>query len=264
MSKSFPQAFWSVVVIGVTAVILALIGIQGVQGLRAKTFSIDVTGSAVKTIRSDLAVWSFSVSYSGYDEYRSLYEKLKPVPQAVEGFLRKQGIDVEEIRVGASQVNSEVESREVDCTANDQDCRTVVKDKIALRYKTVSRTRYTVSRYFTVESGKVDLVTKASNAVDALFDQNIVIGGSDLKLIYTKLAELRLELVKAASQDAYKRAELIAQPVGKRITMIEDGRLGVFQINAKNDPSISDVGNFDTTSLEKDVRAIVNATYRIE
>jgi uncharacterized protein len=264
MTKSFPQAFWSVVVIGVTAVVLALIGIQGVQGLRAKTFSIDVTGSAVKTIRSDLAVWSFSVSYSGYDEYKSLYQKLKPVPDAVEAFLKKQGIDSSEIRVGASQVSSEVESKEIDCRANEPDCRTVVKDKIALRYKTVSRTRYTVSRYFTVESSKVDLVTKASNAVDALFDQDIVIGGSDLKLIYTKLAELRLELVKAASQDAYKRAELIAQPVGKRISMIEDGRLGVFQINAKNDPSISDVGNFDTTSLEKDVRAIVNATYRIE
>jgi uncharacterized protein len=264
MTKTFPQAFWSVVVIGVTLVILALIGINGLQRLRAKTFTIAVTGSAVKTIRSDLAVWSFSVSYSGYDEYKSLYLKLKPVPTAVEGFLKKQGIDASEIRVGASQVSANVETNEIDCTVKDTNCKTVVKDKIALRYKTVSRTNYTVSRYFTVESNKVDLVIKASNAVDDLFDQNIVVGGSELRLIYTKLAELRLELVKAASEDAFKRAELIAQPVGKRITMIEDGRLGVFQINAKNDPSISDVGNFDTTSLEKDVRAIVNATYQIE
>jgi uncharacterized protein len=262
--KTFPQAFWSVVVIGATLIVLALIGINGVQRLRERTFTIDVTSSAVKTIRSDLAMWNFSVSFTGYDEYKSLYQKLKPAPQAVAAFLRKEGIDSEEIRVGASQVDSEVETREVDCTPDDKDCKTVVKDKIALRYKTISRTRYTVSRYFTVESSKVDLVIKASNAVDALFDQNIVIGGSELKLIYTKLAELRLELVKAASIDAYKRAELIAQPVSKRITMIEDGRLGVFQINAKNDPSISDGGNFDTTSLEKDVRAIVNATYRIE
>jgi uncharacterized protein len=264
MSKSFPQAFWSVVVIGITLIALALIGIGGVQAVRAKTFTIDVTGSAVKTIRSDLAVWSFSVSYSGYDEYKSLYAKLKPVPKEVEAFLKNQGLDLEEVQVAASQVTSDVESREVDCTAQDKNCRTVVKDKIPLRYKTVSRTLYTVSRYFTVESTKVDLVIKASNAVDALFDRNIVVGDSELRLIYTKLAELRLELVKAASEDAFKRAQLIAQPVGRRITMIEDGRLGVFQINAKNDPSISDVGNFDTTSLEKDVRAIVNATYRIE
>lgn len=264
MNKSFPQAFWSVVVIGVTLIVLALIGISGVQQVRAKTYTISVTGSAVKTIRSDLAVWSFSVSYSGYDEYKSLYQKLKPVPQEVDAFLKKQGLDAEEIEIGASQVTTDVQSREVDCKPNEEGCRTVVKDKILLRYKTVSRTYYTVSRYFLVESNKVDLVTKASNAVDALFDRNIVVGDSDLKLIYTKLAELRLELVKAASEDAFKRAQLIASPVGRRITMIEEGRLGVFQINAKNDPSISDVGNFDTTSLEKDVRAIVNATYRIE
>jgi uncharacterized protein len=264
VNKTFPQVFWSVVVVGITLIALALIGIGGVQRLRAKTYSIDVTGSAVKTIRSDLAVWTFSVSYTGYDEYKSLYQKLKPVPQAVETFLKTQGLDGDEVQVGASQVIQEVESKEVDCKPNEDGCRTIVKDKIALRYKTVSRVRFTVSRSFTVESAKVDRVTKASNAVDALFDQNIVVGGSELKLIYTKLAELRLELVKAASEDAFKRADLIAQPVGKRITMIENGRLGVFQINAKNDPSISDIGNFDTTSLEKDVRAIVNATYRIE
>ncbi len=264
MNRVFPQVFWSVVVVGLTLIALALIGIGGVQRLRVRTYTIGVTGSAVKTIRSDLAVWSFSVSYTGYDEYKSLYRKLKPVPQAVEGFLKAQGLDGDEVQVGASQVIQEVESKEVDCKPQEDGCYTVVKDKIALRYKTVSRLRYTVSRSFTVESAKVDRVTKASNAVDALFDQNIVVAGSELKLIYTKLAELRLELVKAASEDAFKRAELIAQPVGKRITMIEDGRLGVFQINAKNDPSISDVGNFDTTSLEKDVRAIVNATYRIE
>ncbi len=264
MNKPFPQAFWSVVVIGVTLIVLALIGIGGVQQLRAKTYSIDVTGSAVKTIRSDLAVWSFSVSYSGYGEYKSLYQKLKPVPQEVATFLKNQGLEAQEVEIGASQVSTDVQSREVDCKPTEDNCRTVVKDKIPLRYKTVSRTLYTVSRYFIVQSTKVDLVIKASNAVDVLFDRNIVVGNSALQLIYTKLAELRLELVKAASEDAYKRATLIAGPVGRRITMIEDGRLGVFQINAKNDPSISDVGNFDTTSLEKDVRAIVNATYRIE
>ena len=264
MTKSFPQFFWSVVVTGITLVILAFIGIGGIQSFRAKTYTTTVTGSAVKTIRSDLAVWSFSVAYSQYDEYKSLYQKLKPVPEAVEAYLKQQGIDANEIKVWASQVSSEIQTKEIDCTATDKDCKTIVKDKIALRYKTISRTYYTVSRYFTVESSKVDLVTKASNAVDALFDQNILISNSNLSLIYTKLAELRLELVKAASEDAFKRAQLIAQPVGRRITMIEEGRLGVFQINAKNDPSISDVGNFDTTSLEKDVRAIVNATYRIE
>jgi uncharacterized protein len=264
MGKTFPQVFWSVVVVGITLIALALIGIGGVQRLRARTYSIDVTGSAVRTIRSDLAVWKFTVAYTGYDEYKSLYQKLKPVPQAVETFLKTQGLDGDEVQVGASEVIAEDASREVECKPNEDNCRTVVQGKIVLRYKTIPRTRYTVSRSFTVESAKVDRVMKASNAVDALFDQNIVVGGSELKLIYTKLAELRLELVKAASEDAFKRADLIAQPVGKRITMIEDGRLGVFQINAKNDPSISDIGNFDTTSLEKDVRAIVNATYRIE
>jgi uncharacterized protein len=261
---SFPQAFWSVVVIGITAVALTLIGISGVQRLRAKTFSITVTGSAVQSIRSDLAVWTFQVSYSGYDEYKSLYDKLRTAPRAVSDFLTKQGIPASAVQVGAVFITKNVESKEVDCVDTERDCRTVVKDKIKLRYKTVSRVRYTVSRSFKVESTQVDDVVKSSNAYDVLLDRDILVEESSLQLLYTKLAELRLELVKRASEDAFTRAELIAKPAARKITLIEDGRLGVFQITPKNDPSVEDLGNFDTTSLEKDVRAIVTATYRVE
>jgi uncharacterized protein len=165
---SFPQAFWSVVVIGITAVVLALIGISGVQSMRAKTFSITVTGSAVKSIRSDLAVWTFEVRYSGYDEYKSLYNKLRAAPQAVSAFLTKQSIPSSAVQVGAVFITKTVESKEVDCRETDPDCRTVVKDKIKLRYKTISRVRYTVSRSFKVESTQVDDVIKSSNAYDVL------------------------------------------------------------------------------------------------
>ena len=64
MNKPFGQVFWSVVAAGITLILLALIGINGLQRVRAKTFTIQATGSAVKSIRSDLAVWTFQVAYS--------------------------------------------------------------------------------------------------------------------------------------------------------------------------------------------------------
>jgi uncharacterized protein len=264
VSKSFGQVFWSVVAAGITLILLALIGINGLERVRAKTFTISATGSAVKSIRSDLAVWTFEVAYSGYDDYKNLYTKIKPVPQQIEAFLQTQGIDPKQLQLGPVNITNNLEQKTIDCPVGDNDCLSVVVEKIKLRQKVISRTKYTVSRYFTLESTSVDKVMRASNSYDALFDKGILIGNSSLKLLYTKLAELRLELVKLASEDAYARADLIAKPTGRRITMIEDGRLGVFQINAKNDPSVEDLGNFDTTSLEKDVRAIVTGTYRVE
>lgn len=264
MNKPFGQVFWSVVAAGLTLISLALIGINGIQRVRAKTFTISATGSAVKSIRSDLAVWTFEVAYSGYDDYKNLYAKLKPVPQAVEAFLKTEAIDPTQLQLGPVNIANVVEEKTVDCVDGEKNCKTVVVQKLKLRQKVISRVKYTVSRYFTLESEAVDKVMKASSSFDALFDKGIFVSNSSLQLLYTKLAELRLELVKLASEDAYARADLIAKPTGRRITMIEDGRLGVFQINAKNDPSVEDLGNFDTTSLEKDVRAIVNGTYRVE
>jgi hypothetical protein len=264
VNKPFGQVFWSVVAAGITLIALALIGINGLQRVRAKTFTISATGSAVKSIRSDLAVWSFGVAYSGYDDYKNLYVKIKPVPQAIEAFLKTQGIDPSLLQLGPVNISNALEETTVDCLESEKNCKTVVVEKIKLKQKVISRMRYTVSRYFTLESASVDKVMKASNSYDALFDKGILISSSSLKLLYTKLAELRLELVKLASEDAYARADLISKPVGRRLTMIEEGRLGVFQINAKNDPSVEDLGNFDTTSLEKDVRAIVTGTYRVE
>jgi uncharacterized protein len=264
VNKPFGQVFWSVVAAGITLILLALIGINGLERVRAKTFTISATGSAVKSIRSDLAVWTFEIAYSGYDDYKNLYTKIKPVPQQIQAFLQTQGIDPKQLQLGPVNITNNLEQKTIDCPAGDNDCLSVVVEKIKLRQKIISRTKYTVSRYFTLESTSVDKVMRASNSYDALFEKGILIGNSSLKLLYTKLAELRLELVKLASEDAYARADLIAKPTGRRITMIEDGRLGVFQINAKNDPSVEDLGNFDTTSLEKDVRAIVTGTYRVE
>ncbi|MFN8510656.1 MAG: SIMPL domain-containing protein [Deinococcaceae bacterium] len=264
MNKPFPQAFWSVVVVSITLIILITIAFSGIRQLKAKTYSITVTGSAAKTVRSDLAVWTFDVGYSGYDSYASLYEKLAEVPSAIEKFLKSRGIDSTELKVGAVKLESELESQEFDCTEGDKDCVTKVVDKFKLRVKTVERTRYTVSRSFTVESKDVDRVIKASNAYDSLFTQDIYVEDSNLQLLYTGLAQLRLDLVKNASQDAYKRAQLIAEPAGRTISMIEEGRLGVFQITPKNDPSVEDLGNFDTISLEKDVRSTITARYRVE
>ena len=264
MNKPFGQVFWSVVAAGITLILLALIGINGLQRVRAKTFTINATGSAVKSIRSNLAVWTFGVEYSGYDDYKNLYAKIKPVPQAIEAFLKTQGIDPSQLQLGPVNIANAIEEKTVDCADNEKNCKTVVVQKLKLRQKVISRVKYTVSRFFTLESKGVDKVMKASSSFDALFDKGIFVSNSSLQLLYTKLAELRLELVKLASEDAYARADLIAKPTGRRITMIEYGRLGVFQINAKNDPSVEDLGNFDTTSLEKDVRAIVTGTYRVE
>jgi len=82
--------------------------------------------------------------------------------------------------------------------------------------------------------------------------------------IYTKLAELKIQMLAEASKDAHTRAEQIAAQAKSRLTSLLTARMGVMQINPANSTEVSAEGNNDKTSLEKDVLAVVTAAFGVE
>jgi uncharacterized protein len=82
--------------------------------------------------------------------------------------------------------------------------------------------------------------------------------------VYTKLADLRPKLLADATKDALGRAKVLVDATGGKLGSLRDVNVGVFQITAPNSTEVSDYGVYDTTTLRKDVTAVVNVSFALK
>ena len=82
---------------------------------------------------------------------------------------------------------------------------------------------------------------------------------------YTKLSELKIEMLAEASKDGRTRAERILASAGNsKLGKLREADMGVININPANSTETSWDGNNDTTSLEKDIITIVHISFDID
>ena len=205
---------------------------------------ISVTGSAQRDIRSDLAVWTASFSRreaAAADAYRKLKEDLAKVRK----YLVAKGVKESDIiifQVGTKQIFRKNDK------GND----------------TSDIEGYLLTQSVQVKSAEVDLVTRVSMESTELIDQGIEFSSGAPEYYYTKLDELKVEMLAKATQNAKQRAENMTKATGNRIGFMRSAKMGVFQITPVNSTEVSDWGVNDTSSLEKKVTAVVNVSFAIE
>lgn len=81
---------------------------------------------------------------------------------------------------------------------------------------------------------------------------------------YTKIADLKIEVQAAAARDAMVRAQKIAEATDRDLGPMRNARMGVLQITPKLSNQISDYGINDLSSIEKEITAVVNASFEID
>ncbi len=96
-----------------------------------------------------------------------------------------------------------------------------------------------------------------------LINQGIFIESSTPQYIYTKLGDLKIEMLAQAAKDAKVRAEQIANSTGNNIGAVRSAKMGVMQITAADSNEVSDYGLNDTSSFEKDITGVVNISFAI-
>lgn len=206
--------------------------------------TITVTGSARRRIKSDLVVWRATVAQSSEvvtDAYAALRDR---VPR-VRAYLLQKGVPENEIII------SSVSSR----TISARDTNGMDTGQI---------TGYVLSQTLEVRSTDVDKITRISREVTELIDQGILVESGAPEYHYTRLSDLKIEMLEEAARDAKVRAERIASSTGSVIGPVRSARMGVMQITAADSNEVSDSGMNDTSSLEKDITAVVNASFAIE
>ncbi len=245
MDRRFHQAIWAAAIMAVALVVMAVIVVNGFTKVRAAQDTISVTGSAKEPVESDISVWNFSVNIRG-NSLQAVYADLKTAIPKIDAFLATQGIPAEEIVASAINAGSNIYFDE------DQQGRRI------------QHVTFFANRSYKVTSTDIDRLERVSRSAGDLIAQGVALDSVSLEYMYTKLADLRTNLLERATEDAKKRAEAIASSSGAKIGAIKSARMGVFQITPRYSTMVDDYGINDTSSRLKDVTAVVGAEFRLK
>jgi len=244
MYETRSGTFMGAVVLAVGLVVATTIGgwffVKGKRGDQ----TITVTGSARKRITSDLVVWRSAISYQAptlSEAYRSLAEA---VPR-VKAYYVSKGIKENQITV--SSISSQ--------TLHGQTSEGAETSEI---------TGYSLRQELSVRSEDIDKIGQIAREATELINQGILIESMPPEYMYTQLGGLKIEMLAEAAKDAKVRAEQIAQSTGSSIGSVRTARMGVLQITAADSTEVSDSGMNDTSSVEKDITAVVNIGFAVD
>ena len=214
--------------------------------LQMKKFTsevIEVTGSAEKKIVSDYAVWSSEFTVRNA-EMTAAFAQLKNDLAKVKNYLLSQ--DIKESEIIADQVDTEIFYK-----------------KNEKGHDTNEIEGYRLTQGIEVRSSDVEKTAQVSRESTELINQGVHFISDAPEYFYTKLAELKIEMLAAATENAKKRAVSMANSAGNKIGVMRKARMGIFQITPVNSYKVSWYGNNDTSSFEKKVTAVVGVDFAI-
>ena len=208
------------------------------HGIRDKNRNdvISVTGSAKKRIQSDYVVWSLFVT-SEQPAAEDAARELSAWTTKIRSFLTGAGIETSELSM--DPISTETVSR---------------KGRVS---------SFRLTRGFEIRSPRVAAVTDVADRSAELLAQGIPLQADPLQYVYTKLPTLRQQLLAQATRDARARAKVIVEATGSHLGKLRRVSVGVFQITSPNSTEVEDYGVYDTSTLQKDVTAVVNVTFAL-
>jgi len=216
--------------------------------------TIAVTGSASKQIKSDLGIWEGIFSAEA-PTMQGAYAKLGETKQRVKEYLVNFGFPEDKLVFSSITTSNLYENK----SGNKYDDYGLGNSTSSEKIR-----GYRLAQEVSVESVDVEKIGSLSRRVTELINQGIDINSGSPIFLYTKLGDLKVEMIGLASQDAETRAEQIAKATGNSVGDVRSSKTGVIQVNAKNSTEVSDYGINDTRSLEKTITAVVNVTFAIE
>jgi hypothetical protein len=206
--------------------------------------TITVTGSAQKEIRADFAEWHADFT-STSSTLAEAYSKLQSNNSKVKSYLVSKGFPADKLKF--SSINTQP--------------LYVLNEKGA---STNQISGYKLSQEVSIESNDIDKIDQLSREITELIIQGVEINSSAPSYFYTKLSDLKIEMIGLASKDAKTRAEQIASSTGNKIGEVRSSKMGVIQVNAKNNTEVSDYGVNDVSSIDKTITAVVSMSFSIE
>ena len=210
--------------------------------------NISVTGLGEVDFESDQVIWSGRFEASSVD-LGEAFAKIKAQRSKVEAYLIEKGVPKDEIQF--EQVSTYDREKSV---YNDQG-----------KYVGSEFDKFELNQRVVVNSNDLDLVASVSREISELLNEGVQITSEKPDYYYSKLDELKLDLIEKASENGRIRAEQIAKNSKSDLKGLKSARLGVFQILGYNSgESYSWSGTFNTSSRWKTASITVKMDFEVE
>jgi hypothetical protein len=234
----------------VTPAIILTIGIIIASGVGAAAFyksrtldnALSVTGSAKTAVVSDSVKWSF------------MFSRRVPVSQLQQGY---SGL-AEDL----AKVNNFLASKGITEAEIDPSTPYVEEQYYDPSYQGVRE--LVLRQMITVSSTDIQKVVSVADNVESLAGTGVFVSTNSPQYYFSKLAEIRVNLLGEAIKDAKARAEQIAKSNDQSVGSLKSAASGVVQVLPPNSVDISDYGSYDTSSLDKEVTVTVRATFFVD
>lgn len=237
----------AVAIASVAILACTLILVRPLDTFVSSKTSIAVTGSAKKQIRADLAVWRGHFSREA-EALPTAYSAIKEDLAKVRAYLLQQGF-------AESDIKFEPVSTEIMYVMDPELLRQMGKSQYISGYRMYQSVE--------VRSSDVDKITALSQEASGLIDQGVIFQSFPPQYLYTKLNDVKIEMLAAAAKDATARANKIAEAAGSKVGQLRSARMGVFQITQVNSTDVADYGINDTSTVDKEITAVVNAEFSL-
>jgi hypothetical protein len=242
------KPYLSSLIIAIAVMFTAVTFANAFKNRNKQRNTISVTGLGSKDFVSDLIVWSGSFHKKNL-VLKDAYAELDEARAQIKAYLISKGISEENMVFSAVDIDKEFEYN-YDTNGNR---------------KSTIFTGYRLQQRIQIESNEVDKIEGISRQVSELINSGIEFYSNNPQYYYTKLAELKLEMIAEATKDANNRAQNIAENAGSEVGNLKNASMGVFQIIAQNSSEdYSWGGSFNTSSKRKTATITVKLEYETD
>jgi hypothetical protein len=204
--------------------------------LRAKMAdrSVTVRGLAERDVTADLATWTIAYSAQSTD-LQSAQTDIDQDTNAITAFFKELGFQADALKPTGANVNQ---------YSNNGIPQYTIRQRLSLRTNDIDKAQAAVARQF-------DLVRRGVVLED----------GSGMSYTFTKLDEIKPEMVAEATKDARKSAEQFAEDSGTDVGGIKSATQGYFSIDSRD----GDAGGYGVTDTPyKKVRLVTTVNFYLD
>lgn len=210
--------------------------------------TVSVVGSAEHNFVADLIVWSGAFTRTSMD-MKEAYASLKNDEQQVRSYLSSRGIEDKEVIFSSIAIDRQFN------TTYDENGRQTGN----------VFTGYQLRQTMKIESKSMEKVEKISREITELLQSGIELSSQPPLYYYTKLSNLKIDLLAKASADAHERAATTAKNAHSSLGKLRRASMGVFQITGQySNEDYSYGGSFNTSSKNKTASITVRLEYELE
>lgn len=208
---------------------------------------ISVTGSGSENFTSDLIVWEGTYSRMNPD-LEQAYNSLNDDKETVRAYLLEKGIKEENIVFNSVNTMEQQENQ----YQNGNYVGSIFKG-------------YELTQSVKIESNDVEKIESVSREITELLNKGVQFNSQPPRYYYTKIADLKIEMISKATEDARLRAEKIAENSGGSLGELKNANMGVFQITGQNSgEDYSWSGAYNTADKKKTASITMRLEYEID